>query len=44
MESDNKTKLTFTQTNFKNKEWYEALETGWDMVLVKMKEIAERQT
>lgn len=39
---DDNTKLTFTQTNFKNKEWYEALKIGWDIVLAKMKEIAER--
>lgn len=39
---DNMTKLSFTQTNFKNKEWYTALETGWDIVLAKIKEIAEK--
>lgn len=36
------TKLTLTQTNFKNTEWYKSLEIGWDVVLAKMKEISER--
>ena len=35
------TKLAFTQTNFINKEWYQALAAGWDIVLAKIKEIAE---
>lgn len=38
---DGKTELHFTQTNFKNKEWYEALQVGWDTVLTKIKEISE---
>ena len=41
-ERNNKTTLTLTQTNFKNEEWYQALETGWDNVLTKIKEISER--
>ena len=36
-----KTQLRLTQTNFKNAEWYEALEIGWDQVLEKMKQLAE---
>jgi uncharacterized protein YndB with AHSA1/START domain len=39
---NHKTKLTLTQTNFKNEEWYRALEIGWDTVLIKIKEISER--
>ncbi len=31
-ENNDTTKLTLTQTNFKNKEWYRGLETGWDIV------------
>jgi uncharacterized protein YndB with AHSA1/START domain len=37
-----KTKLSLEQKNFKNIEWYKGLETGWDSVLAKIKEIAER--
>ncbi len=40
---DNSTELAFSQANFKNIEWYKALETGWDTVLAGMKEIAEKQ-
>ena len=40
-EINNSTKLILTQTNFKNVEWYKALEIGWDQVLEKMKELAE---
>jgi len=40
-EMNHKTKLTLTQTNFKNEEWYQALEIGWDTVLAKIKEISE---
>ena len=40
-EVDDKTKLSLTQTNFKNTEWYQALEIGWDQVLEKMRELAE---
>ena len=36
------TKLIFRQSNFKNEVWYKGMETGWDMVLHKMKEIAEK--
>ena len=35
------TKLTLKQTNFKSTEWYQGLETGWNTVLAKIKEIAE---
>jgi uncharacterized protein YndB with AHSA1/START domain len=41
-EINNKIKLTLTQTNFKNEEWYQGLEIGWDTVLAKIKEIGER--
>ncbi len=37
-----KTRLNFNQTNFKNIEWYHALEIGWDQVLEKMRELAEQ--
>jgi uncharacterized protein YndB with AHSA1/START domain len=37
-----KTKLTLTQTNFKNEEWYKSLVNGWDVVLAKIKEITEK--
>jgi uncharacterized protein YndB with AHSA1/START domain len=40
-EINDKTQLRLTQTNFKNAEWYKALEIGWDQVLEKMKELAE---
>jgi uncharacterized protein YndB with AHSA1/START domain len=40
-EIDDKIKLHLTQTNFKNADWYKALEIGWDQVLEKMKELAE---
>jgi len=40
-ETNDKTILGLTQTNFKNPEWYKALEIGWDQVLEKMKELAE---
>ena len=40
-EIGDKTQLHLTQTNFKNAEWYKALEIGWDQVLEKMKELAE---
>jgi len=40
-EKSDKTQLHLTQTNFKNAEWYKALEIGWDQVLEKMKELAE---
>jgi len=40
-ETNNITKLSLTQTNFKNAEWHKALEIGWDKVLEKMKELAE---
>jgi uncharacterized protein YndB with AHSA1/START domain len=40
-EINEKTRLTLTQTNFKNIDWYQALEIGWDAVLIKIKEIAE---
>jgi uncharacterized protein YndB with AHSA1/START domain len=40
--SGNNTKLTFTQSNFRNEAWYKGLQTGWDMVLAKMKDIAEK--
>jgi uncharacterized protein YndB with AHSA1/START domain len=33
--------LSLTQTNFKNEEWFRNLETGWNTVLLKIKEIAE---
>jgi uncharacterized protein YndB with AHSA1/START domain len=36
------TTLTLTQTNFKNEEWYRSLETGWDFVLGRIKEITEK--
>jgi uncharacterized protein YndB with AHSA1/START domain len=36
------TRLALTQSNFKNEAWFKSLETGWDMVLDKIKEIAER--
>ena len=38
---DNRTILSFTQTNFKNLEWYNGLKIGWDVVLRKIKELAE---
>jgi uncharacterized protein YndB with AHSA1/START domain len=38
---DNMTTLTFTQSNIKNRQWFEGLQTGWDTVLSKIKEIAE---
>ena len=41
-EVNDKTKLTLKQTNFKSVEWYQGLETGWNTVLAKIKEIAER--
>ena len=41
-EIDDRTKLTLTQTNFKSIEWYQGLEIGWNTVLAKIKEIAER--
>ena len=41
-EISNQTRLTLKQTNFKNAEWFHGLETGWDTVLAKIKEIAER--
>lgn len=41
---DNKTVLTLTQTNFKDEAWYQGLQTGWDMVLDKIKEIAENNS
>ena len=41
-EMNGSTRLTLTQTNFKNKEWHQGLTTGWDIVLAKIKEIAER--
>ena len=37
------TKLTLKQTNFKSTEWYEGLETGWNTVLSKIKEISEKE-
>lgn len=43
-EMNDKTKLIFTQTNFKNEAWYKALKVGWDVVLSKIKEIAEEGT
>jgi uncharacterized protein YndB with AHSA1/START domain len=36
------TRLTLSQTNFKDEAWYKGLETGWDMILKKIKEIAEK--
>jgi uncharacterized protein YndB with AHSA1/START domain len=39
---DDTTRLTLTQTNFKNKVWYQGLVSGWDVVLGKIKEIAEK--
>ena len=41
-EMNHQTKLTLTQSNFKNEEWYQALEIGWNTVLTKIKEISER--
>jgi uncharacterized protein YndB with AHSA1/START domain len=41
-EANGKTKLSLLQTNFKNNAWYEGLQTGWDMVLDKIKDIAEQ--
>ncbi len=41
-EINNKTKLTLTQTNFKSLEWYTGLERGWNIVLAKIKELAEK--
>jgi uncharacterized protein YndB with AHSA1/START domain len=38
---DNMTTLTLTQSNIKNLQWFEGLQTGWDTVLAKIKEIAE---
>lgn len=43
-EMNHATNLMLTQTNFKNQEWYRALEIGWDTVLSKIKEIAEEYT
>ncbi len=40
-EISHKMNLRLTQTNFKNVEWYKALQIGWDQVLEKMKELAE---
>ena len=40
-DTDGKTKLSLTQTNFKNIEWFQGLEMGWDLVLAKIKELAE---
>ena len=42
--TNDKTNLMLTQTNFKSEEWYRNLETGWDVVLAKIKEIAEEHT
>lgn len=41
-EMDKTTTLTLKQTNFQNIEWYFALQTGWDTVLSKINELAER--
>lgn len=41
---EDKTVLTLTQTNFKDTAWYRGLQTGWDMVLDKIKEIAENKS
>jgi len=38
---DDITKLTLKQTNFKSVEWFQGLETGWNTVLAKIKELAE---
>ena len=38
---DDRTILSFTQTNFKSLEWYNGLKIGWDVVLRKIKELAE---
>ncbi|MBE7174163.1 MAG: SRPBCC domain-containing protein [Williamsia sp.] len=43
-EMNDKTQLLLSQTNFKNEQWYRNLEIGWDVVLTKIKEIAEKQT
>ncbi len=40
-EGNGKTTLSLLQTNFKNGPWYEGLQTGWDMVVNKIKAIAE---
>ena len=40
---NNLTSLTLTQSNIKNRQWFEGLQTGWDTVLSKIKEIAEGQ-
>jgi len=39
---NDKTNLTLRQTNLKDLEWYKGLEIGWNTVLDKIKEIAER--
>lgn len=36
------TNLTLKQTNFKSAEWYQGLETGWNTVLAKIKELSEK--
>jgi uncharacterized protein YndB with AHSA1/START domain len=41
-EMNGKTSLSLLQTNFRNSAWYEALKTGWDTVLLKIKDIAEQ--
>jgi uncharacterized protein YndB with AHSA1/START domain len=41
-EMNGKTKLSLAQTNFKNAAWYEGLQAGWDIVLIKIKEMAEQ--
>ena len=41
-EANGKTKLSLLQANFKNRTWYEGLQTGWDMVLDKIRAIAEK--
>jgi uncharacterized protein YndB with AHSA1/START domain len=43
IEINNKTKLCLTQINFKDLAWFQALEFGWDVVLAKMKELAEER-
>ena len=40
-EINDQTTLTLKQTNFRNLEWYQGLQVGWDSVLAKIKEIAE---
>ena len=41
-EIDNTTRLTLKQKNFQSVEWYQGLQMGWNTVLSKIKEIAER--